>query len=166
MGIYSANHHFYPSPRGKNVFSPFFYRPWAFYQASRFRLLVCKIFLSLLFLFISVLAVFFFLLSSICAHINIWSTIIAVSHIMDNAQLRVMKKKNNKKIASLDKKLLCLHRLTPRLLATAIKNRRKMPPNEAVRRPSIHHPWRLGFLSGVAHLETVSRPWAGRLLKH
>ena len=47
---------------------------------------------------------FFFLLSSICAHINIWSTIIAVSHIMDNAQLRVMKKKNNKKIASLDKK--------------------------------------------------------------
>ena len=29
---------------------------------------------------------------------------IAVSHIMDNAQLRVMKKKKNKKIASLDKK--------------------------------------------------------------
>ena len=42
-------------------------------------------------------AVFFFLLSSICAHINIWSTIIAVSHIMDNAQLRVMKKRIIKK---------------------------------------------------------------------
>ena len=28
----------------------------------------------------------------------------AVSHIMDNAQLRVMKKKKNKKITSLDKK--------------------------------------------------------------
>ena len=91
-------------PSWQECFPPFFYRHWAFYQASRFRLLACKIFLFLLFLFISVLAVFFFLLSSICAHINIWSTIIAVSHIMDNAQLRVMKKKNNKKIASLDKK--------------------------------------------------------------
>ena len=61
------------------------------------------------------------------------------------------------------KKLLCLHQLTPRLLATAIKTGGKMPPNEAVRRPSIHHPWRLGFLSGRALLNAVSRPWVGRL---
>ena len=45
----------------KNVFISFFSHLQAFYQASRFRLLACKIFLFLLFLFISVLAVFFFL---------------------------------------------------------------------------------------------------------
>ena len=56
-------------PSWQECFSPFFYRPWAFYQASRFRLLVCKIFLFLLFLFISVLAVFFLLVvKHLCTH--------------------------------------------------------------------------------------------------
>ena len=101
---HSANHHFYPSPRGKNVFPPFFTAPGRFIKHRVSDYQSVKSFYSFYFFLSASQRFFFFLLSSICAHINIWSTIIAVSHIMDNAQLRVMKKKNNKKIASLDKK--------------------------------------------------------------
>jgi hypothetical protein len=48
-------------------------------------------------------------------------------------------------------------------LATAIKTGGEMPPDVAVKQPSLRHPWRLGFLSGRALLNAVSRPCPGRL---